>query len=216
MITNGALLARADVRKDLLSANAVLPTLDAGTDTVFRRVNRPLARPSFAEIVDGLIAFRREFRRKLWVEVMLVHGVNDSEESLRDIAAVLRAVKPDQIHLSMPARPPAELWVSQAVNESIARAEEILGGAAPVLNLATRDGSAPLDSAPPPYETPADAVAEMIARHPMHEDDLLAQLARWGDARPLESLAALVGTGRVQIVTHGGTRFACAAASKYV
>jgi len=216
VITNGALLAYADVRKNLLAANAVLPTLDAGTDAVYRRVNRPLARPSFAEIVEGLVAFRREFRRKLWIEVMLVPGLNDSEASLRDIAAVVRAVRPDQVHLAMPARPPAESWVASGEDEILARAAAILGAEAEVVALAAGNGPAPRDGGAPPYESAPDAITEMIARHPMREEDLVAQLARWGDARPRETFAALVDAGRLQIVTHGGTRFACAAASKYV
>ncbi len=41
VITNGSLLFREDIRQDLMSADVVLPSLDAGSEEVFRRINRP-------------------------------------------------------------------------------------------------------------------------------------------------------------------------------
>ncbi len=75
VITNGALLYLPEVRRDLMAADAVLPTLDAGNASLYRRINRPWPRLTFERQVSGLTAFRREFRGRLWVEVMLIHGL---------------------------------------------------------------------------------------------------------------------------------------------
>lgn len=64
----------------------------------------------FERLVDGLIAFRQEYSGKLWPEVMLVRGLNDTEEALRDIAAVLRRVQPDAVHINIPTRPVGGQW----------------------------------------------------------------------------------------------------------
>ena len=82
VITNGALLYLPEVRADLVLADAVLPTLDAGSADLYRKINRPWPELTFERVVDGLLAFRADYTGKLWVEVMLVRGMNDSEDGI--------------------------------------------------------------------------------------------------------------------------------------
>ena len=105
VITNGSLLYLPEVREELAAADAVLPTLDAGNARLYRKINRPHPDIIFERLVDGLVAFRKEYQGKLWVEIMLVRGLNDTEESLREIVAVLERVQPDEVHINLPTRP---------------------------------------------------------------------------------------------------------------
>jgi len=77
VITNGSLLSLSEVREDLSAADAVLPTLDAGSAALFRRINRPHPDFDFERHVEGLVAFGSEFTERLWLEVMLIAGIND-------------------------------------------------------------------------------------------------------------------------------------------
>ena len=77
VLTNGMLLGEAEVRRALLPADVVIPNLDAGDEATFQRINRPATGLTLAGLVDGLIAFRREFRGRLLLEVFLVAGIND-------------------------------------------------------------------------------------------------------------------------------------------
>ena len=86
VITNGALLRREDVRRELASADAVMPSLDAGSEDLYRTINRPYPGLTLARHFEGLAAFRQSFSGRLWVEVMLVAGLNDTEPALRDLA----------------------------------------------------------------------------------------------------------------------------------
>ena len=45
------------------------------------------------------------------MEVMLVNGLNDTTEALQELAAAFDKIRPDQVHLLLPVRPPAESWV---------------------------------------------------------------------------------------------------------
>ena len=81
VITNGSLL-RCQVRFKLSPADAVLPSLDAGNIKLYRKINRPHPEARFNRLVDGLAAFRKEYQGKLWVEVMLVQGLNDTPDAL--------------------------------------------------------------------------------------------------------------------------------------
>ena len=58
VITNGTLLYLPEVREELIVADAVLPTIDAGTEELYRRINRPHPQFTFNRLVEGLIAFR--------------------------------------------------------------------------------------------------------------------------------------------------------------
>ena len=95
VITNGSLLYLPEVRAALLPADAILPSLDAGNAHLYRRINRAHPELSFERLVDGLIRFRQEYAGRLWVEVMLVKGLNESEEALKEIASVLTQINPD-------------------------------------------------------------------------------------------------------------------------
>jgi wyosine [tRNA(Phe)-imidazoG37] synthetase (radical SAM superfamily) len=58
VITNGSLLYLPEVRGELLAADSVLPSLDAGNASLYRRINRPWRRLTFERLVSGLDAFR--------------------------------------------------------------------------------------------------------------------------------------------------------------
>jgi wyosine [tRNA(Phe)-imidazoG37] synthetase (radical SAM superfamily) len=209
VITNGALLYQPAVRHDLSAADAVLPTFDAGMPELYRQINRPWPELTFERLVDGLIAFRREYTGRLWIEVMLVKGLNDTEQALRDIAVVLRQIGPDAVHINLPIRPPAESWVQPADEEGLRRAAAILGSIARVVQPAA--GSFDLSG----YDNVVDAIVGIIARHPMREDELRRALERWTPGQVEETLADLAASGRAQVVARYGARFWSAAAPFY-
>lgn len=82
VITNGSTLYLPEIRLALSDADAVLPSLDAGNPRLYRKVNRPWPELTFNRLLEGLIAFRQEYTGKLWLEMMLVQGLNDTEEAL--------------------------------------------------------------------------------------------------------------------------------------
>jgi wyosine [tRNA(Phe)-imidazoG37] synthetase (radical SAM superfamily) len=209
VITNGALLYLPEVRRDLAAADAVMPSLDAGTPDLYRRINRPHPDVTFERLLNGLIDFRREYEGKLWLEVMLVRGLNDTEEALRDIAAALRRIRPDSVHIGLPTRPPAETWVEPPDEESLMRARAILGDVASVITPI--EGEFDLGG----YDNPTDAVVGIVTRHPMREEELVRTLERWAPGQVRGALEQLEAGGRVQVVERFGVRFWSAAPSHY-
>ena len=209
VITNGSLLYLPEVRRDLVWANVVMPSLDAGTAVLYRYLNRPHPEATFARLGDGLAAFRQEYNGKLWIEVMLVRGLNDTEAALQDIAAVLRRIRPDEVHINLPTRPPAETWVREPEEEGLMRARAILGDIATVVHPA--EGSFDLSGC----DTAVDAIISIITRHPMRQEELERTLARWTPGRVRKALADLAASGQAQVVERYGTRFWSAAPSRY-
>ena len=209
VITNGALLYRPEVRQELYPADAVLPSLDAGNQLLYRKLNRPWPELTFKRQLKGLFSFRQEYTGKLWVEVMLVKGMNDSEKALHEIAAALAVIKPDLVHLGLPTRPPAETWVQPTDEEGLLRARAILGEIAHVVHptMGTFDLSG--------YNSLTDAVMGIITRHPMQEDELIKTLERWSPSELKSVLDDLITSEQAQVVTRCGVRFWCASTSVF-
>ena len=107
VLTNGSLLWDPVVRKDLMWADIVIPSLDAVTPAVFRKINRPCGGLTVDAILEGLRAFRKDYRGQLRVEVLLVAHHNDDPAELARLARVLEAVRPEAVELNTVVRPPA-------------------------------------------------------------------------------------------------------------
>jgi len=200
VITKGSLLSLPEVRQAVSPADAVLPSLDAGTPSLFKRINRPHPGIPFQEHLLGLEAFRRQYSGELLLEVMLVRSLNDTPKALSDLAAAVRRVRPDAIHLSSPHRPPAEPWVKPADPEGLMRATSALGSAAKVLHLAE---DVIVLGTP---DSAMDALAAVLGRHPMSEVQLRRALSEWPAGEASRFLASLERSPRVRkVVRHGGT-----------
>lgn len=164
VITNGSLLSFRDVRRDLLHADVVLPSLDAGNQESFRRINRPHRALKFDDLLCGLRDFRREFTGRIWLEIMLVNGMNDSDDELLDIKNAVDMIQPDRIYVVTPVRPPAEPWVEPPSPKNILKAQGILGDAVPLTDLESGDFG--LGEFPDARR----AILEIGARHPLRQD----------------------------------------------
>jgi wyosine [tRNA(Phe)-imidazoG37] synthetase (radical SAM superfamily) len=209
VITNGSLLYMPDVRQELLAADAVLPSLDAGNPILYHRINRPHPALTFERLIEGLIAFRKEYQGNLWIEVMLLGGINNDEKSLREIASYLKKINPDEVHIVQPTRPPAEIWVKPPDQEGLLRAHAILGEVAKIIMPA--QGSFDLSG----EDDLGEAILGIITRHPMKESELIEALSKWSDGDVREILNQLAESGRAQIVTRQNVRFWSASDSFY-
>ncbi|WP_300711489.1 GTPase ObgE [uncultured Brachyspira sp.] len=99
IITNGSLLYKQEMRSNLLMADLVIPSLDAGNIDTFKLIDQPDKEIDFDSMVNGLIEFRRVFKGEYWLEIFLLKGINDSEEELDDIIKIAKQIKPDMIQL---------------------------------------------------------------------------------------------------------------------
>ena len=209
VITNGALLYLPEVRRELSAADAVLPSLDAGDAQQYKAINRPWPALKFECVVEGMVAFRREYCGELWIEVMLLHGMNDSDVSLRKLARHMETIQPDQVHLNQPVRPPAEAWVLPPEESAILCASEIFGEIARVVPPSKVSIGISQD------DDLVRAILEIVSRHPMSENELLEALHNWKPNEVNENLRLLQSSGKAQVVERYGQRFWSAISARY-
>jgi len=127
VITNSSNLAVPGVRCALLNADVVIPSLDAVTQDVFKKIDRPIRKLRIRDIISGLCKFREEFKGSLWLEVMLVRGVNDKIDYLQKIKKAVDLIRPDKVQINVPVRTPAESWVRLPMRSTLKAAKKIFG-----------------------------------------------------------------------------------------
>ena len=108
VLTNGSLLYLPEVRKDLLSADLIIPSLDTISSTLFLKIDRPHEELNINQIIKGLIAFRKEFKGLIWLEIFFVKDINDRESEIEEMIRIIKKIKPDKIQLNTIDRPPTE------------------------------------------------------------------------------------------------------------
>jgi len=196
VITNGALLADQTVREELQQADIVLPSFDAADERTFRLINRPHGRIDFAAVYEGLSLFAGQYKGQLWLETMLIKGVNDDRESLLRLKAMLSKVRYDRLYINTPVRPPAESGVEPPDPEALALAVELLGGIS--IDSLVSEGFY--------SETPDDteAALSIIKRHPLNRHELAGFLAARNCKNIDDIIENLARRDNIEIIDYKG------------
>jgi len=169
VLTNGALLHLPEVRRELAPADVVLPSLDAGREQTFQAVNRPHPDLSLDLLLSGLKALREDFTGQIWLEIMVLKGINDREPELAALKAAIAPIAPDKVQLNTAVRPPAEDYALAVAPDELAAVAAYLGEKAAVIASYARSPNAPAAYGD------ADFLAA-LARRPMTARDLAQAL----------------------------------------
>ena len=168
LLTNGTLFYQKQVREDIKDSTVVIPSLDAATEKIFNKINRPSPHLHMDKIIEGLIRFRKEYSGKMWLEVFIIPGINDTKEELNILKQVIGKIKPDQIHLNTLDRPGSVSTLRAATREELEH----------VLDVFQMD-NATIVADPPEHKVlfsyrkdTADAILGTIARRPCTSKDL--------------------------------------------
>lgn len=127
VITNASLLSDPEVRSALLAADLIVPSLDAATQDIFAKIDSPGANLRIEDVIEGLANLRKEFQGKIWLEVMLVRGINDELTQVRKLKRIIDKINPDQIHINSPVRITAQENVLPAEKRKLNKIKEIFG-----------------------------------------------------------------------------------------
>lgn len=173
VITNGSLLGEPKVQEAVLGADLLLPSLDAGTERTFRAVNRPAPGISFVGMVEGLVRTAQEYAGPIWLEIMLVEGVNDSEAELCAMREVVRRICPDKLQINTVDRPSRSGDARRVSDETLTRAREILGASTEVIT----GGAIETDDSRQ-WEQFEDELMQMLSRRPCTVGDIVSVSGR--------------------------------------
>jgi wyosine [tRNA(Phe)-imidazoG37] synthetase (radical SAM superfamily) len=170
VITNGTLLYREDVRADCTKADLVVPSLDAGDEATFRKVNRPHKDISIEKLVDGLVAFRKEFPGRIWLEVFLVEGLNTDIAEIDEIKELIKRIRPDKVQLNTAVRPTADHAIRKVDAEKLQTIARWIGEGCEVV------ADLPLHHNAERVHSRAEDILSMLKRRPCSLNDICSGL----------------------------------------
>ena len=170
VLTNGSLLWLPEVRDALGAADLVIPSLDAGSERLFRHVNRPHREITFHKMIDGLLEFRKCFSGQYWLEVFLLGGITGLSAPVQEIAEVVKRISPHRIHVNTVVRPPAESFAFPVSDDLMERFVKVFGPRAEVIGRC-KDLPAEAQTAHDPQE-----ILALVARRPCTLEDIAAGL----------------------------------------
>lgn len=201
VFTNASLIWRPDVRADLALADWVSLKFDAVLETAWRRTDRPQKYLSLHLIMDGALAFARQFRGALVTETMLCADLNDMPENLTATAEYIATLSPSVAYLGVPTRPPLEKWALPPDEAILTQAFAIFAARIPKVELM-------VGYPPPAYQPGNDAerdIPAILAVHPIREAEMQDYLTKGGYSGDV--LERLLHKGIIKKTAYAGEEF---------
>jgi len=118
VISNASLIYRVDVQRDLRLADLVMLKIDAPTQDMFTKINRPIKSLRFSKIIDGIKRFRSIYKGRLAIQIMFIEK---NKGLAKEIAQLVKRLSPDEVQLSTPLRPCAVMPLPKEEFVSIKR-----------------------------------------------------------------------------------------------
>ena len=193
VLTNATCLADPEAARDMALADVILPSLDSLDPAAFRAVNRPHAGVDPDRLARSILEFRRGYAGRIWLEVLLVAGMNDRPEHLERMREYCRELNPDRVDVVTLTRPGAVPQARAVDQDTLERWRQALGETDDAARASARGGFREFSA-----RELEEAVLASLARRPQTVVDLAAAL----EVRPeplAGMLAALEAQGRVRM-----------------
>lgn len=126
VLTNGTTLMDDNIRQELTVADIVIPSLDSARMETFLRIDRPCPGIDLQRVIQGLTLFSHEYPGKLWLEILLAQGINDTQEDVKALVSAIKPMRLDRIQLNTVVRPPAEFFARPVTVEQLLKIADIL------------------------------------------------------------------------------------------
>jgi wyosine [tRNA(Phe)-imidazoG37] synthetase (radical SAM superfamily) len=107
ILTNSATLVDASVFNSLLKLDQVKLSLDAVSQDVFKKIDRPHADINIDQVTKKVLEFSKVYKGKLFIEILFVHALNDTKEEVQKLNDVLKDIECKRIDIGTIDRPPA-------------------------------------------------------------------------------------------------------------
>jgi wyosine [tRNA(Phe)-imidazoG37] synthetase (radical SAM superfamily) len=197
VLTNGSLLWREDVRGRLLTADIIVPTLSSSLDETFQMIHRPHEGLDLASIVDGLKMLRQDYSGQLFLELVFLAGINDTDQEVEGLKTLVGQISPEKIHLNTVVRPPADSRAIALDRERLEDIKEKIGEKAEVVAENPVTGSGRKEN------SRVSTLLDMIKRRPLRPSDIAVAL-RLSATEVDELVTGLLIKGYIRKQEHSG------------
>lgn len=111
LLTNGFLLGNPSLCREISEIDRIVPSLDASNAEEFQTINRPAPGLDFDRFLKDLTNFCCHSEQEIFLEIFIVPGVNDSDESIANFVKIVRPMQVDLVQLNTLDRPGTVDWI---------------------------------------------------------------------------------------------------------
>ena len=199
VLTNGTLLHLERVRDELMAADLVVPSLDAVSQEIFCEINKPHPHINVSQMISGLKSLREAFSGDIWLEIMLVKGLNDFPEEIKKLKDVISSIEFEKVQLNTTVRPAADKVIEPVTNEELASIKELLGERCEVI-AGFRENQHTIDTNIP------EKIISIISRRPLNLSEISDSLGIPKE-RTTKHVYLLEQQGRIESLTYGSDSY---------
>ncbi len=199
VLTNGTLLHLESVRDELMAADLVVPSLDAVSQEIFCEINKPHPHINVSQMIAGLKSLREAFSGDIWLEIMLVKGLNDFPEEIKKLKDVISSIEFEKVQLNTTVRPAADKVIEPVTNEELASIKELLGERCEVI-AGFRENQHTIDTNIP------EKIISIISRRPLNLSEISDSLGIPKE-RTIKHVYLLEQQGRIESLTYGSESY---------
>ena len=200
LLTNGSLLWNKQVREKITGVDILIPTLSSVYEETYNSIHRPHPGLKLDDILKGLKETRKEYKGDFFLEVVLLKGLNDTEEEVSGLKKIIKDIKPDKVQLNTVVRPPSDPGAISLSSERLEEIRDFLGGNAEII------AATPIKNRADKPDSIGGQVIEMIKRRPVTADDISASL-NIKKAETERIIKGLMIKGQIQEQRHGADLF---------
>lgn len=197
VLTNGSLFWKEEVRRRVLKADVVMPTLSTVFEDTYRAVHRPHGDLRLSWNIEGLKCLRQDYKGDLFLEVVFLKGYNDSDREIEGLKEVIGQISPDKIQLNTVVRPPSDAKALALDRKRLEEIKSFLGKKAEII------ADVPPRKRGQQYESVTNALLEMTKRRPIRALDAANSLNLAAEEAE-RLLKGMLVKGALQKEEHGG------------
>ncbi len=200
VLTNGSLLFQEKVREELKGADLVIPSLDSAVQSTFEQINRPFKGLHIDQIIDGIRVFSQDFKGNIYLEIMMIKGINDAQAEVKRLAEALSGINPAKVQLNTVVRPPVESSARPLTITEMKAIKEMLGNRAEIISEYDRTEFSG-------YEIEAESeIIKLVLRRPATLTDLSNSLGIH-PAEAVKYIETLTQKGLIGYKEYGKEKF---------
>jgi wyosine [tRNA(Phe)-imidazoG37] synthetase (radical SAM superfamily) len=126
VLTNSSLLSNKKVQSDLLQADLLIPSIEAISNDIFQKLNKPHKAILIQDILNGILEFAINYKNKLWLEVFILQDYNENSPEITKLKEFFLKLNPEKIQLNTLDRPGTENNLAPVSFKTLTKIQQIL------------------------------------------------------------------------------------------
>lgn len=97
LLSNGYILNWPEFKEIANMCEEVIGEIKVASNEDFQKIQRPIEGYTFENHISNMKAFRDQYKGKFILEVTIIKGYNDDEESIQKLKSVIKEISPNKV-----------------------------------------------------------------------------------------------------------------------